>query len=135
MALALAGVLGVLGLLHVYWAIAGVSGRSVALPEVDGEPVFVPSRASSALVAAGLLFGAWVALAVGGTLAAPLSATALRLLCTILGAAFLARSVGEFRLLGFFKRVKGTPFARWDTLLFSPLSLAIALAFFVLAAR
>jgi hypothetical protein len=39
-------------------------------------------------------------------------------------AAFL-RSVGDFRLVGFFKRVRGTRFARYDSLLFSPLSLAL----------
>jgi catechol 2,3-dioxygenase-like lactoylglutathione lyase family enzyme len=41
---------------------------------------------------------------------------------------FLLRAVGDFRLVGFFKRVRGTPFARWDTRLFSPLCVALGLA-------
>lgn len=33
----------------------------------------------------------------------------------------LARAVGDFRLVGFFKKVKGSEFALMDTLLYSPL--------------
>jgi hypothetical protein len=40
----------------------------------------------------------------------------------------------EFRLVGFFKRVRGTAFARWDTAFFSPLCLALSLGC-VLVAR
>ncbi len=53
----------------------------------------------------------------------------------ILGVAFLVRAVGEGRLVGFTKRVRGTSFARWDTRLFSPLCLAISYAGLWLAFR
>ena len=46
---------------------------------------------------------------------------------------FLARTVGEFRLVGVFKRVRGTPFATWDTWLFTPLCGLIAAGFFLIA--
>ena len=36
------------------------------------------------------------------------------------------RAVGDFRMVGFWKTVRDTPFARWDTRLFSPLCVAIA---------
>jgi hypothetical protein len=45
-----------------------------------------------------------------------------------LAALFLLRGIGDFRLVGFFKRVRGTRFARRDTRLYSPLCLALALA-------
>jgi hypothetical protein len=38
----------------------------------------------------------------------------------------LARAMGDFNYVGFFKRVRGTRFARMDTLLYSPLCLALA---------
>jgi hypothetical protein len=38
----------------------------------------------------------------------------------------LARAIGEFRYVGFFKRVRGSRFARLDTLLYSPLRLLLA---------
>jgi hypothetical protein len=43
------------------------------------------------------------------------------------GSVFVLRAIGEFRLVGFFKSVRGTPFAHWDTWLYSPLSLLIGL--------
>jgi hypothetical protein len=46
---------------------------------------------------------------------------------------FSARAIGEFRLVGFFKRVHGSAFARLDSLVFSPLCLLLAVAIFILA--
>jgi hypothetical protein len=40
---------------------------------------------------------------------------------------FMLRAVGNLRTFGFFKNITGTPFARWDTWLYSPLCLLIAL--------
>ena len=44
-----------------------------------------------------------------------------------LGLVFLLRAFGNLRTFGFFKTVTGTPFAQWDTGLYSPLCLLIAL--------
>jgi hypothetical protein len=46
----------------------------------------------------------------------------------VLAAVFAARAVGDFRYVGFFKRVRDSRFARRDSRLFSPLCAAIALA-------
>jgi hypothetical protein len=46
---------------------------------------------------------------------------------------FLLRAIGDFRYVGFFKSVSGTAFARWDTILFSPLCLFIAVAAFLIS--
>jgi hypothetical protein len=43
----------------------------------------------------------------------------------ILSAAFIIRTVGDFRWVGYFKRQKGTVFAKWDTVLYNPLCLFI----------
>ena len=40
---------------------------------------------------------------------------------------FMLRAVGNLRTFGFFKKIAGTPFSRWDTWLYSPLCLLIAL--------
>ena len=58
--------------------------------------------------------------------AVPICATWLRWLCSALAVAMAARAVGDFRLVGFFKRVRGTRFARLDTMLFTPLCLLLA---------
>ena len=40
---------------------------------------------------------------------------------------FLLRAVGNLRTFGFFKAMTGTPFAHWDTWLYSPLCLLLAI--------
>lgn len=44
----------------------------------------------------------------------------------VLALGLAARAIGEFRHVGFFKRVRGTRFARLDTIFCSPLCLALA---------
>lgn len=128
MAALVAAVLALLALLHLYWSVVGVSGRSVALPEVDGQPVFRPTRLASLGVATALALAAWLILARGGLVASPLPPAVVRAGAAGVGTAFLLRAVGDFGLVGFFKRVRGTRFAFWDTRLFSPLCLALGAA-------
>jgi Protein of unknown function (DUF3995) len=128
-----AGVLAGLSLLHVYWCIVGISGRSIALPEIDGRPTFQPSRLASFGVAVALGLAAWLVAAQGGLVPPVVSPRLTRLGVIAVGVVFVLRAVGDFRLVGFFKRVRGTPFATWDTRLFSPLCLALGLSCFWLA--
>lgn len=119
-------VFSALSILHVYWAFGGRRGLRNTLPEVDGEPAFEPGPILT-LVVAVLLATAGGLCAVQGQLLwiAPCEWSRLGMWC--LSAVFALRAIGEFRLVGFFKRVKGTTFATWDTRLFSPLCLIIAL--------
>lgn len=48
-------------------------------------------------------------------------------------AAFALRTLGDFRYAGLFRRVRNTPFARWDTRLFTPLCALIAIGAAVVA--
>jgi hypothetical protein len=129
-----ASVLAVLGLIHVYWAARGSAGRSVALPERDGRPIFQPGRASTLAVAAGLSGGALVLLARAEIVRLPVPTPWLRWGAWALAALFAFRALGDFRYVGLFKRVKHTPFARWDTRLFTPLCGLIALGSGLVAA-
>jgi uncharacterized protein DUF3995 len=47
---------------------------------------------------------------------------------------FMVRAIGDRRYVGFFKRVRGTRFARLDTRIYSPLCLALSAASAVIAA-
>ncbi|MEO8196611.1 MAG: DUF3995 domain-containing protein [Thermoanaerobaculia bacterium] len=127
MAITVALVLAVLALLHVYWGVVGIGGRSVALPEVEGKPLFIPSRAATFAVAAGLSAAALLLLWRGGYLPLLLPPQVTKVGTLGVGLLFVARAIGDFRFVGLFKRVRGTPFAIWDSRLFSPLSLAIGL--------
>ena len=128
MAIGVALILCAIALLHIYWGIVGVSGRSIALPEVDGTPTFMPSRLACFAVASALALAALLILWRGGLVSAPISRAVTTVGTVGVGVVFVLRAIGDFRLVGFFKRVRGTPFALWDTLLFSPLSLALGLS-------
>ena len=123
LAMATAAVLVFLAGMHFYWAAFGTGKRSAAIPEVDGVPVFKPSKAATAAVGVVLL----------GTAAVVL--LDVKLLLAGAAAVLILRAVGDFRLVGFFKRVRGSKFAHMDTLLYSPLCLALGAALAVLAAR
>jgi hypothetical protein len=105
-----------LGLLHFYWAVGGRSGKSAAIPEIDGVPAFRPSKAAMAVVGLALL----------GTAAIVL--LQVQLLLAGAAAVLLLRAIGDFRLVGFFKRRRDSAFARMDTRLYSPLCLALGAA-------
>ena len=129
----LAGTLSILALLHLYWMVRGV-GASAAVPShPDGTPLFRPGRFSSFMVAAALLLAATIVLGQAHLLRLDLPPGLLRLGTWGVAAVFAARSVGDFRFVGCFKRVRGTRFARWDSLLFTPLCLAIALSAAIVA--
>lgn len=40
----------------------------------------------------------------------------------------MLRAVGDFRLVGLFKTVRGTAFAHWDSVLYSPIALGLGLS-------
>ncbi len=94
-------------------------------PEQEGRPSFQPGVVLTLLVA-GLLATAAVVLLgrVGVGPAAPMRRLTHIGVWTI-AAVFLLRGVGDFRLVGLFRRVHDTRFARWDRRLYTPLSLAL----------
>ncbi len=106
-----------------------------AVPSLEGRPLFVPSRGATLTVAAVLLLFALLVAATGGLVAARLPQAALAGLSYGLALGLVARAVGEFRYVGFFKRVRGTRFARLDTLVYSPLCLLLAGGVALVASR
>jgi hypothetical protein len=115
-----------LGLIHVYWSLGGRFAAAAAIPEVDGKPAFTPSRTATFMVALGLFAAGYVICAAGHIVASPIAPFS-RLMAFALSALFLARAVGDFRLVGFFKRVRASRFARMDTVFYSPLCLSLSL--------
>ena len=128
-AFALASVLAFLSGLHFYWALGGRWGWGTAIPQVDGRPAFTPSRFATLLVALGLAAAAALPLVRTGALPLPVPPWLSQWSAVFLAFVFFIRAVGDFRIVGFFKRVRGTPFAVWDTRLFSPLCLLLSAAF------
>ena len=57
----------------------------------------------------------------------------MRWALVVVAVVLLLRAVGDFRLVGFFKKITGSRFARLDTLVFSPLCVVLGLSLLVVA--
>jgi len=123
-ALVLCALFLVLCAIHVRW-LFGVPSFEGVVPTQNGTPVFHPSRFPTFVVAVALLAAAVVSIWRG--MFPQVEPTWFpRLGVWVLAAVFALRAVGDFRYCGIFKRVRGTKFARNDTLYFSPLCLTIS---------
>ncbi len=128
MALLVAAVFVALALWHVFMALSPGKGKGGAVPAVDGKPLFVPGTRATLSVALALALFAVLVAGAGGLIALPLPMAWLSGLCYVLAAGLLARAVGEFRYVGFFKQIRGTRFATLDSFFYSPLCLGLAIA-------
>lgn len=119
-ALALLGV----GLLHVAWAAGrGTNLLKVVIPsDAEGRPRFVPSRAITLVVAAGLLGAA----AVLGVHVLGWEVPGRSIAAAGLVVVFALRAVGDFRTVGFSKPGHATAFERLDDAVYTPLSVLFA---------
>ena len=125
-AIVVCAVFVILGGWHFYMAAAGHSGESAAVPSQDGKPVFKPSTGSTIAVGIVLLLFAMLVACTSGVLILGLPQRLLTWLSYALALGLLARAVGDFRYVGFFKRVRRTRFAKMDTLLYSPLCVLLS---------
>lgn len=129
----LAVVFALLSLLHLYWATGGRFGRGVAVPTAGGERLLNPSPLGTILVAAALFAAVLVVLGRLKIWGGGVPRWIFYVGTWVIAVLFLLRTIGDFRYVGFFKSVSGTDFARWDTILFSPLCLFIAAAAFLVS--
>ena len=122
---------------HVYMAVMPRvgSGESGAVPSVGGKPLFVPSRHATLAVAVVLLLFAGLVAATAGLVPLALPPVWLAWMSYALALGLLARAIGEFKYVGFFKRVRGSRFATLDTFVYSPLCLLLAAGVATVAAR
>ena len=111
---------------HVYWALGGRTGKSAAIPERHGLPAIRPSSTATFLVAMALLIAASVVAIQAGLILQGQFQPYVLVVSVLLAVIFLARAVGDFRYVGFFKRIVGSRFARLDTWVFSPLCILLA---------
>lgn len=129
--LALCAVFAGMGLWHFYWALGGSLGKGAAIPKSKDRPAFTPSPLATMLVGMVLLSFAVLVAASSGLIFLPVPGRILVWLCDALALVLFARAVGDFRLVGFFKRVHGSRFARLDSLVYSPLCLALSVGVFI----
>ena len=124
-----------LALWHFHMAFSPAGGVSGAVPSESGKPLFVPSTRATLAVGFVLLVFALLVAATAGLIEVRVPGRLLSWSSYALALGLLARAVGEFKYVGFFKRVRGSRFARLDTLLYSPLCLLLAIGVTLVAGR
>ena len=129
----LAAIFAILSLFHIYWATDGRFGSAVTVPTVGGEPSFNPSPFATVLVAVALFVAMLTVLGQIGFWGETIPRWIFRWATFGIAALFLLRAIGDFKLIGFFKQANDTGFAFWDSFLFSPLCLFIAVAAFLIS--
>ncbi len=119
--------------IHFYWLSRGQTSGNKVVPTMNGKLAFQPGKFATVIV--GILLCLAAFLPIGLTLENPLGIPKFLFRDGVffLSFLFLLRSIGEFRLVGFFKSVKGTPFAEYDTKYYSPLCLFLSLLLFLSA--
>jgi hypothetical protein len=127
LAIVVSGTFGGLGVWHCAMALAPFPRESVAVPYLNGRPLFVPPAAATAGVGVGLFLCALLVVSTAGIVAIGLSARVLSALCAGLALGLLLRAVGDFRYVGFFKSVRDSRFATMDTWCYSPVCLALSI--------
>ncbi len=122
-----------LGAIHVYWLFGGTWALRKAIPTKDKDAAMMPIPRSATLVVAVVLlaFGQLYLLKSGVfTFSLPDWVTTFGYwgIPTL----FILRAIGEFKYVGFFKKIKTTEFAIADSKVFSPLCLCIGIVGMIL---
>ncbi|SNT04081.1 Protein of unknown function [Ekhidna lutea] len=126
-------ILLILSGIHISWALGSEwSFRSVIPTNENDEPVLNPTRKDSALVGIGLLFFAVFYLIKIDLLILEIPSWAINIASWMIPSIFLFRAIGDFRYVGFFKKITKTPFAKKDALVYSPLCLGLAIIGFII---
>ncbi|MBL4606019.1 MAG: DUF3995 domain-containing protein [Flavobacteriaceae bacterium] len=115
-----------LAIIHFNWVLGGTFGFAESLPTKEtGERVLNPKMLDSAIVAFGLLASACFYFLKSEIIEYEISTWVSKYGSWIIPSIFLLRAFGDFKYVGFFKKIKSTPFGKLDSTFFSPLCLVI----------
>ena len=101
--------------LHFYWVFGGKRGFDKSIPTVGDKPTLNPGRVITTIVALGLLGFGVITYLLGFT---DIKSMKYGNLIVVAGwcvsAIFLIRAVGDFKTVGFFKKIRRTDFSRYE---------------------
>jgi len=114
--------------IHFYWGLGGKWGAEAAIPtQEDNRKVIDPKLFSCLVVALGLLGIGLFVFVKSRNLSIGLPNWLMNDGLWGVSALFILRAMGEFKYVGFFKKIKRTKFGQMDTKYYSPLCLVIGL--------
>ena len=119
----------VISSIHFYWAFGSKKWANMAVPtKADNSVlVFKPRPIETAIVAISFIGFIAIVAARVGFMNLPVFQDYVNIAVWILATIFIIRAIGEFRYVGFFKKIKDTTFGKMDTKYYSPLCLAIGI--------
>lgn len=123
--------------IHVYWVFGGTWGAKHAVPDQWQEAYFDASKngkikIATAVVALALFACALLMLSHTGWISVGIFKDWTHILTIAMGAAFGLRAIGDFNIVGFFKKKRDDNFSKSDTQLFSPLCFFISVTIFLM---
>lgn len=117
-----------LGVIHLSWTFGSKWGFAESLPTNEaGKRVLNPKKFDSFIVGVGLCLFALIYLLKSELISLDIPSWILSYGSWVIPSIFLLRAIGDFKYIGFFRRVKKTDFGKRDSRLFSPLCLIITL--------
>lgn len=115
-----------LAIVHFNWALGGKWAFDKALPtKENGELVLRPKRIDCAIVGFGLLIFACYYLMKIDMFNLELPQFFKDYFGLFISAIFILRALGEFKYVGFFKKIRNTEFGALDSKFYSPLCLIL----------
>ena len=121
-------ILLILALIHFYWASGGRVGFDAAVPtDEEGIKVITPGTWSCILVGIGrALFGSFY-LMLSGIINLRIPENISMVMRWFIPIIFLLRAIGDFKYVGFSKKIKPTDFGKLDSMVYSPLCMVISI--------
>ena len=117
-----------LGGIHIYWGLGGKWGGAAAIPtKANNEAIMQPKIVECFVVAIGLLGIAVFILMRVQWMPVALPPWLLYNGLWVISGIFTLRAIGEFKYVGFFKKIRSTTFGKMDTRYYSPLCLSIGI--------
>lgn len=118
----------ILSIIHFNWVFGGEFGFDSSLPTNEkGERVINPKKMESGVVGTGLMAFAFFYLIKSGLVVMDLPEWIMKYVSWIIPMIFILRAIGEFKYIGFFKKIRKTEFGKLDSRFYSPLCLAVGI--------
>lgn len=123
-------IFALISLLHFYWVFGGTWGLSGAMPEKFKVDFFNPNRKwtmkiSTLIVALGLLLFAYITYSNTPGFVSMIPTNLVRYGMMAIAGIFLIRAIGDFNMVGFFKKQDGSEFSEKDSRFYAPLCVVI----------
>ena len=113
---------------HFYWAMGADTGKDVVLPSnIEGFKALTPSKVMTFIVAFVFLSFAIFYLIKANLINFQLPNLINNYGLFALAIILVIRAIGDFKYVGFFKTIKNTSFANYDSTYYSPLCLFLGL--------